>query len=783
MRDTTTAVASTQRAINHHIDNYAKNPKAHGIALRKLGVPAKVVQHAHKQLAPLGPQAFLKRDFAVRPQRVKQIESGPYHELRDILDVTTGIPSAIEMFKHRPKDRNIEHMANVKSALPMVAGFGFGGPHFGKGVEPPRKAQSEAAQKVTGGLKKAQTLRRQQKELRHEELVKRVGAAEEAMKKTPGDEGLKAAKHELRGALPKLEFNGARGLTREEHHSLQVHIQNHPKLQLFDKITAGDALRNAWHEGILPTKSEQKLLVKAFGPEYEKELFRPTGLQRAKHVAIETANIPRAVMASADVSGPGRQGIVAMSRHPVITGRNLKPMLKSFGSEKYYHGRRVGVEENPFYEEAKEHGLAITDMEHTLGAREEPFQSNYAERIPVAGHVVRSSGRAYTDFLVNSRLDIYSHLRQLAEKQGYDLDRKALKDLTGYINSATGRGNLGQFEKSAVGLNSWLFSPRLIASRLDFLLPWKYAGLDPFVRKQKMRAAVQFAGMLTTALYLADQVPGVDVGIDPRSTDFGKMRIGDTRVDFTGGFSQYVRLAAQMATRQRINPATGKPEKGKSWDTLARFARAKLSPTASAGADVATGTQYSGQPLKWKSEIGSRAFPLGFQDAYSIYHNTGSIPGAAAGYGASAVGFGVQNYKPTPHQAPKLDLKTDLTQQVQKYYHHGLTPQIKEALRLRETRTKYLDKAKKEAKDSGKTFGPLERFNAQVDLLRKTGRISAGQAQYAKAWAARQPGAVGEHKITSESKRIADKWFGGSVLTDAGRKLRARGSQFYLAGR
>jgi ribosomal protein L3 len=75
----------------------------------------------------------------------------------------------------------------------------------------------------------------------------------------------------------------------------------------------------------------------------------------------------------------------------------------------------------------------------------------------------------------------------------------------------------------------------------------------------------------------------------------------------------------------------------------------------------------------------------------------------------------------------------------------------------------------------------LERFNAQVDLLRKTGRISAGQAQYAKSWATRQPGAVGEHRVTAESKRIADKWFGGAVLTDAGRKLRARGSQFYLS--
>jgi hypothetical protein len=67
MRDTTTAVASTQRAINHHIDHYAENPKAHAKALRGLGVPMKVVQHAHKELAPKPRKVFGKQVEASSP--------------------------------------------------------------------------------------------------------------------------------------------------------------------------------------------------------------------------------------------------------------------------------------------------------------------------------------------------------------------------------------------------------------------------------------------------------------------------------------------------------------------------------------------------------------------------------------------------------------------------------------------------------------------------------------------------------------------------------------------
>jgi hypothetical protein len=89
-------------------------------------------------------------------------------------------------------------------------------------------------------------------------------------------------------------------------------------------------------------------------------------------------------------------------------------------------------------------GLKLTDLSKDTGQREEQFPVSYAEKIPIAGHGVRASGRAYTGFLNKMRVDMFDHLIEHARKQGVNVeDRKFQRGLATYINSATGRGSLG----------------------------------------------------------------------------------------------------------------------------------------------------------------------------------------------------------------------------------------------------------------------------------------------------------------------------------------------------
>src|SRR4029077_4455277 len=137
-------------------------------------------------------------------------------------------------------------------------------------------------------------------------------------------------------------------------------------------------------------------------------------------------------------------------------------------------------------------------------------------------------------------------------------DPHFLQSLGKYVGSATGRGDLGAFQEAGKMLNAVLFSPRLLASRLNFLNPAYYARLHPFARKEALRSGIQLAGTVSTLLALAPRRPGVKVNTDPRNPDWGKIRVGDTRIDIAGGFQHELRVLAQLASGVAISSTTGK---------------------------------------------------------------------------------------------------------------------------------------------------------------------------------------------------------------------------------
>lgn len=279
--------------------------------------------------------------------------------------------------------------------------------------------------------------------------------------------------------------------------------------------------------------------------------------------------------------------------------------------------------------------------------------SNLAEHIPVAGRGVRASGRAYTAFLNKFRADAFDNYLLLAEKQGRDItDEKLLRSIASWVNHATGRGSLGRFESSAVELNALLFSPRLIASRLQLLNPVYYGKLDPFARRQALQGMAQLLGGVSLTLYLA-KIGGADVGVDPRSADFGKIKVGDTRVDVMGGFQQYIVAASRLVKGEIVSSSSGElvrleggfaePSRA---DILQRFGEQKLAPVPAFINAALKNENFEGDPFNPGREFGRLFVPLGWESAYDTYQSTGNVPATAAGLGLGSIGFGVQTYGP-----------------------------------------------------------------------------------------------------------------------------------------
>jgi hypothetical protein len=138
---------------------------------------------------------------------------------------------------------------------------------------------------------------------------------------------------------------------------------------------------------------------------------------RAKHVGMEILNVPRSLMASFDLSAPFRQGLMVAPRYPRTFFRNFNSMFRAFGSEKAYLAIHEDIVNRPTFDLMQRGGLALTEL-GSLEQREEQFLSNFAERIPVAGHGVRASGRAYTGFLNKTRADVFDTLVSKAAGAG-----------------------------------------------------------------------------------------------------------------------------------------------------------------------------------------------------------------------------------------------------------------------------------------------------------------------------------------------------------------------------
>jgi hypothetical protein len=514
---------------------------------------------------------------------------------------------------------------------------------------------TDAVNKLTQAIKDAEPVRTEQDKLYSKELGKRVGEATQVQQYARGQSGFYAELSKLKGELPKPDFYGiGNKLSQNEIDALHNMIIDNPRLPYFAKVAARKGLEKLLGDsgGSVPTENELKILSQVFPEETIKaiESKRSTG-EQINNALVNLVGIPRTIMSSFDLSAPFRQGAFMVGRKEFWN--SFSGMFKQFGSERAYQAVQDEIASRPTYPLMQKANLALMDVGRDLTHREELFISNWADKIPVLGKGVRMSERAYTGFLNRLRADVFDSMVKQAKEAGLDFteDPKFLRDTGKFINAATGRGNLGMLTQAAPALSAAFFSPRLIASRITMLNPAFYVNLHPMVRQQALKSLISFAGIALTILGLA-KAGGASVDPDPRSTDFGKIKTGNTRYDILGGFQPYIRLGAQLATGETVNPDTRKVTElgGKGYkattrlDLVERFFTGKESPVASFVTDWLRGTDITGKPFKLTDAVAQRFIPMATQDTIDAVKDQGTKGLIAAP--ASVFGVGVQTYKP-----------------------------------------------------------------------------------------------------------------------------------------
>ena len=232
------------------------------------------------------------------------------------------------------------------------------------------------------------------------------------------------------------------------------------------------------------------------------------------------------------------------------------------------------------------------------------------------------------------------------------------KEIADFVNTATGHGPLRSYivpfkgtelnlESAAGAFNKVAFSPGLFASRFRMLMPANYIMATPFVRKQYLKAALATAGAwygFTQLAKLAD--PDAEVGDDWTSADFGKVRIGDTRMDASGGFAQFLTMWGRLYQGGYTSSASQEFHRfGEDYQAethrsnIERFLSNKLNPAAKFAYDLADATEY--KPFHVGDRTMQLFVPLIVQDLVGL---SSEDPELLPWMGPVAFGMGTQTY-------------------------------------------------------------------------------------------------------------------------------------------
>lgn len=387
-----------------------------------------------------------------------------------------------------------------------------------------------------------------------------------------------------------------------------------------------------------------------------------SALKRPWRLLKPAADLTKAVKATWDNSFAGRQGRKLLTTSP-------KQWTKEFGeswvdlfktaknnNDDVMRELRANIYATPEYRAGNYKHLDIN-------IREEDIPTTLQEKIPVLGRFFRASDTAYSAMALKTRVWAMDEALAIGRALGEDMTDDWMKGAARYANVMGGRGRLGKLEPVAGTLNRALFSPRNATAHLDFLSAHITDPTVPTVLKKKAaRNLLQWGIGNATVLATADAL-GYSVEWDPRSSNFGTIRVGSRRIDVTGGAKGYFTLIARLGawlasykdedigvyksstTDEMITGADARGFGGRTAeDVTIDFLSNKAAPTGTVILDVLRGVDFKGEPTTLPGEIKNLGVPIMAEQSSDLDATPGEESNKALMLLLEFSGFSVQNY-------------------------------------------------------------------------------------------------------------------------------------------
>ena len=455
--------------------------------------------------------------------------------------------------------------------------------------------------------------------------------------------------------------------TDREVTDMQRVIFEHYDGKVFDQTNATDAL-GLLMEGYSLAPHQARLLAPWLPKDVRQQLASVSKSIPAKiwREALAVLNLSRVLKTPLDVSMIGRQSFFAMPLAPLRWAKGSARGVRMLFDSRYTTQVAESVSKRPYYTTIRdfdeEFGRAISAIDDHLtgeakivaGPEEAVFTDEDALvnrlllKTPVVGGALKRSSNSFSVGLAALRYDMAEKYYVLGKQAGRT-EVEIIDDFK-VIAHLSGRGSLGPGEHVAGEISQLSWAPRWLASRVQ--IPLDVLTRSKHARMLAVRGALGAAGTMAGILGMAE-LAGADIDVDSRSANFGKIKVGPTRLDVTAGFGPLIRFGTRLGVEWSGGRGM-KDDLGRlvDWDTkqgLLRFIEGKAAPPVGIIQDIWTGETFTGEKLRWdvatvKREAWNRFAPFIVEATVDAVRQGGPLH-AAFGI-AEFVGLGTQSYTP-----------------------------------------------------------------------------------------------------------------------------------------
>lgn len=348
---------------------------------------------------------------------------------------------------------------------------------------------------------------------------------------------------------------------------------------------------------------------------------------------IELASLSKSLLASLDNSFFGRQGIKVLTNQKTwkIWTDNF---MKSWDDiQKELRGiDAIALIRADIYSRPNAMNGKYRAMNLGLEAlNEEAYPSSLPEKIPALGRLFKASQSAYNGAALKMRADLADYYINLAEGMGINMSNpQEAQPIGTIIGSMTGKGRLPVSQGTAEALNVLLFSPKFLKANFDSLTAHMFdKKMTPFARKLAGENLLRMVITYASILMVANLLDPDSVEEDPRSPNFGKLKIWGNWVDITGGMGQLITLASRLLptrhngkwglwtkNRAGVYKELGSENFGgqDAMDVLVSFLEGKLSPAAKTVTTIWRQQDFQGNKPTPESIVTSTLIPIPAQN-------------------------------------------------------------------------------------------------------------------------------------------------------------------------